>query len=231
MRIKITFDGEGLILPRAYKHILQGIIYNLVKDNDIATKLHDKDGFKYFNYSDLKGDFYTVDNDLFFNGDIYFYVSSISLDFINTIIETLNKNKNLIILNNEYKIKNIEKISFRSNSDKIRIAMISPLTVHDTILNKTVFYSPKDREFYDLINANFKRKFNIQEDKPLILNDIQGIKKIITKYKGFIIEGYIFNATLQAKNSYLRILFNCGLGCRNSSGFGMFRIVESYIWN
>ncbi len=73
-----------------------------------------------------------------------------------------------------------------------------------------------------MINENLKRKLKIFCDEDIIeFSNINNIKKVITKYKGFIIEAYNFSATIKAPKEVLSLIYDSGLGDRNSYGFGM----------
>ena len=51
--------------------------------------------------------------------------------------------------------------------------------------------------------------------------------KYVTKYKGFYLSAWLGEYQLTGPRKNLDFLYQTGLGCRNSQGFGMFEIKEN----
>ena len=85
--------------------------------------------------------------------------------------------------------------------------------------------------FYQSINGNFFRKYQAYYGVPPIsdiqmnLCDNKVPRKIVTKYKGIYITGWLGNYKISGERKYLDFLYQTGLGAKNSQGFGMFSIL------
>ena len=67
---------------------------------------------------------------------------------------------------------------------------------------------------------------HIVNDISFDVIDVRTKDKYLTKYKGYIIEGYKGIYRLQGGKEELNFLYNCGIGAKNSQGFGMFEVIK-----
>ncbi len=107
---------------------------------------------------------------------------------------------------------------------------------------KTYYYSPFDAEFSDKLNNNFIDKYtaftgNLPDGNIRIVpQKIKPADKYVTHYRKIDAETkeeieIIINAwrgiyILSGKPEHLNFLYYCGLGARNSAGFGMFEVIK-----
>lgn len=227
MRIKIScFTHIPLNVPRNYQHILQGIIYSNL-GLDVAKQLHNHDSFKNFCFSNIQGDFITEeDGSITLLNSFHFYVSSSSLVLMSTLINNLSNNDFIRVLSVPVSIVSIDQVIPKINSNSVKINMISPVTIYTTENKKTFYYSPSNPKFIEYINSNFLNKIgDTSGNTRLSLSNFTNVKKIVCKYKGFIIEAYKFKATLNGNIDDLILAYDLGLGGKNSQGFGMFEII------
>ncbi len=235
MQLKIkTILDEPLQLPVAYHHIQQAIIYKLMGD----SKLHDggysynNRVFKMFTFGPFNG------NSRIEDGKIEF-CDSVSMEF-RCALKSISEKMVLNISGNGIMIgeKNYRDVIVTSSDKKIEsediiIRMLSPITVRYTApnSNKTIYYNPGDDEFRQAVINNYKRKYNAFTEgnsAPELLFDVIDVRsedKYLTRYKDFIIEGYMGTYRLRGCCEALDFLYNVGLGSKNSQGFGMFDIV------
>jgi len=118
------------------------------------------------------------------------------------------------------------------NDSMVHIKMLSPLEVHTTDENHhSYFFTPLDKDFSIQINANFQRKWTAYTGNPpiggieLTAINVGAKDKYITTYKNMYINGWRGTYILTGNPEYLNFLYYCGLGARNSDGFGMFEII------
>ena len=50
--------------------------------------------------------------------------------------------------------------------------------------------------------------------------------KVVTTLKGIYITGWKGNYILNGSPDYLTFLYNCGIGNKNSQGFGLFELID-----
>ena len=229
MRIKITIDAKNMTIPRNYLHMIQGIIYDSLP-REYANDLHEDKKFKLFNFSLLRGDYIPVrlpneNTDLLvFLGTAELYISSVKKEFIMMLLNSFSNYGYLRFGNYLARIITIEEDVVNISEDEINVSCLSPVTIHKTVDDKTIYYNPYDEEFFDAINVNFSKKLKEDNDHLLAFSNVNNVTKVLAKYKSFIIEAYKFDCTIKADKKYLKVIMSLGLGARNSYGFGMLRI-------
>jgi len=236
MRIQVTLKPvQGpLVLPQNYQHILQGFLYQSI-DASLADKLHECK-FKGFTYSLLFGNYSldAVNHRIKFSDTVTFLVSSIRPEFILNLSLHLLQNNKFRLGDTEVLVVSVQELSFSIEEDTAKIRMLSPMTVHRTVIypngkRGTVFFSPDEPEFIDLLNHNLQSKCQAlclsNDKKQLQLTPLGKCRKVVLPYKGYTIIAYMGDYQISASNASLRFLYDVGLGDRNSSGFGMFEIL------
>ena len=229
MRIRITFNASGLVIPIHYQHIFQGMIYNLITDYSLTDEIHDSKEYKPFNFSEIMGQAKYLNGNLIFNNLASMEISSIDNQVISEIIIKLNEDRFIKIINQNYEIVEVKVLPFPNiNADYIDVKMISPVTAHKTIDNKTIYFNPLQDEFFRMLNANFTKKAKVEEN-ALEFSRIKDIKKVVVLYKNkkFIIEAYKFKCRIKATRENLIKLYQLGLGEKNAQGFGMIEIINN----
>lgn len=229
----ITFKTNNLIIPLNYHYQLQCMIYSAIRDGG-CNELHDindkEKNFKFFTFSLLSGGKYN-DKKLYFDKKMYLTVrildERVSECFEKGIRESLELYKQKIEVD---KIES-KNISFYSN--KYLIKTLSPINVDRTVDGIRISYPPSNLKYNDLINQNLKDKFKsyygeyVEDD--ISIKGVGNNKKYITLYKkdpDIYITGYTGYFILEGNSKYIEFLYYCGIGSRNSSGFGAFEIVE-----
>ncbi len=204
----------------------------------------EKRKFKLFVFSEIleKAIFEKSSKKFIFPEKITFYIASP----VNWILEQFAKNS---ILNNEFYLGS-NKVVLRSievlkypvlDKSKILIKTLSPIEVHSTLTsangkNKTYYYSPKEREFSELINKNLQKKWEAfyKEKCPYNLKIIPlrnyNYRQIILSLKKLVIKGWKGKFILEGDIPLIKFAFDAGLGSRNSLGFGMIDIIKKKIF-
>ncbi len=237
MQIHIEFSGNNIDLPISYNHTVQSMIYHALSgDQEYQSFLHntgyisDKSTFRLFTFGELKGE-YIVNN-----GRIIFK-NGFSLE-IRTVIDTLFKllNRSFYLgaafhLNNEeINVKRVICENKKTTSDRVRIKMLSPVVAKTRENNQTIYFAPSDTQFEEIINNNFCAKYKafygVEPDNKIKISNISKERKIVSKYKGIWINGYLAEMSLDGKAEYLDFLYNVGIGSNNAQGYGMFEIIE-----
>lgn len=248
MRLQLTFKpiNKNLVLPINYEEILQGFLYRSIQNLQLASFLHDqgfftgKRNFKLFTFSRLSGQFniHKENKTIEFTDRIFWRVSSV----LDELIEDLGKNflfKEKVEINGQPVLIESIKIKEFNAEDQgtYPIKMLSPLTIYQTYENahgdkKTQFYSPFDFAFSDMIEKNFKNKYEAYFQKkpkhPLKIKPLKVSRKnkVVTFYKGTIINAWTGIYQLTGPVEYIKFLYDTGLGAKNSQGFGMFELVK-----
>lgn len=241
MRLNIHIRLESpLVLPLNYQEVLQGFIYNQIPDKTYSEFLHDhgylygKRKFKLFTFSRLMGQA-KVDprrKVIRFEEELNWQVSSSLPKFIQEFGQSL-LTKDSFHLNGQPVI--IDELHYETvsvNEPICTVRMLSPITVHSTFVSETgrkttQYFSPHDPAFAHLIHENLAKKYVAHHGEPIKgiirITPVRVSKrdKVVTRFKGFIIEAW--NGLYQLEGDPKALTFACavGLGGRNSSGFGM----------
>lgn len=111
------------------------------------------------------------------------------------------------------------------------VRMVSPLTLHKSLPGgKTLFLRPDDDAFAAQLIANTAHKLaacRSTADPSVTLRPMgtRLPRKRVTQFKGIYLTGWDGNFLLDGDPETLCLLYQTGLGDRNSQGFGMFRML------
>jgi len=248
MRLNIQFSLHNLILPVNYNHIIQAFIFDLIDDTEYRSFVHNK-GFNYkkrkyklFSFSRLNGKFYLnkKEKTIEFFDKVSLKISSHDKNLINYCADSLLFKTEFELLGQKIFVEKLEFDDQEINKDKIKVKTLSPITVYSTIVEnsskKTVYFSPREDKFSQLIKENLIKKYLAYYDSDLpkdIYNDElvikevnkKGSKMIITKYKNFIIKAWDGVFEIQGNPSLLKIGYDSGFGAKNSQGFGLVEVL------
>ena len=134
----------------------------------------------------------------------------------------------LRLMSTSLKIKNINIKDSKINEKAIIIKTASPIVTKKNDMSKTLYFSPMEDEFYRLITKNacekFKSFYGYDYTHSLELISLKEPKKVVTMYKKFYITAWAGEFSLKADNDMINLLYNSGIGSKNSQGFGMFEV-------
>lgn len=247
MRIKLTFQAEkNLIIPIQYNYFLQSMIYNNIS-RELSDFLHDYGfmingrQFKLFTFSRLMGRFKMKDGKIEFTSPMSLIVASPVERFLRELAEGMLRNENLNICGQKVMLSSIsvfpglEDVDF---GEEVVIEMLSPVVAYNTVRktngSRTIYFSPWDEWFSELIRINLERKYqliygqNIQgadiKVEPLGPRDERYCK--ILQYKDTVIKGWSGIYKLRGDRRLIKVAYEAGLGSKNSQGFGCFEVVR-----
>lgn len=236
MRLKVVLGSEHLSLPINYQHILQGLIYSAFDQKKYGAFIHDKGyqldnkKFKFFVFSNLFGDYKVENNIINFDGDVYFYVSSYNLDFINKLYEYLRNNPHLSLSRNKVEVKDIEVLNLDYFDDYkiVTLHALSPIVAYITRDKYVNYFKPSSDLFEQLCINNLDDK-NMALDNPFdeiyfkILN-VSNEKKRLVNFKNSFYVSYLCDIKVKVNYYALKLIYDTGLSSKGSAGFGMMEI-------
>lgn len=113
-----------------------------------------------------------------------------------------------------------------------KIRMLSPVTVYSTLnTGRTIYFAPYNHDFRRIIKENLLKKYKAfyKEDITDIDFELYTLsdkyQKVITKYEGFIIEGWMGDFILKGSEEIIKLAYDTGIGAKNSQGFGCFELL------
>lgn len=248
MQMCINMEFSILKLPRNYNHVLQAVLLRWLNDRNYSRFLHDvgykyeKRAYKLFAFSSLYGDFTSLKetNEIVYKSSARFVVSCVEDRFMEYLAENFIKNDHIVILNQNVYVSKVEVWDDDVNKEVV-VRTVSPVTVYSTIENEngkkfTKYYSPNDLEIEEKLKENLHRKYiayygYTPSGEISIKNIGQVPKKAIINYKGTIIEAWKTDFLLSGEPELIKFALNCGIGSKNSQGFGCIVLKDRWRFN
>jgi len=220
-----------------YKHTLQGFIYSAIKESGFFD-IHDIPKFKFFCFSDIfpSGDFK--------EGKIKnLIISSPNKKLISCIFGFIRKRGGSPLRFNNFQIR-VAELKMFDIGLKSRFISGSPIVLYKDNINDIYFSFRRDKDmgfFLSRLKENALKKYNAYYDDEFDLEgpifDRLEFKKEVAvrnfkKGSEFIIIGNVWNL-LEKKEikkderNFYKFIMDCGLGEKNSMGFGFINPVKS----
>ena len=241
MQIKIYLENPSeLRLPMDYGYRLSSAVYRLAaSDGEYSAFLHDmgygEDGrrYKLFTYSPLVGHYRIEGRSIVFDGDISFEVRSISKRFCGAVRASLMSNGCVKLMDTVLRVKMVECGDNAPYVPEAELRTLSPIVVSSSADGKTVYCSPEDDRWEEMVNATLSRKFAAAYDttppSAVKLTLCGKPKKVVTRVKGIWVTAYHARFGLSAHPQVTAFLYETGIGSKNSQGFGMIELIDSPI--
>lgn len=117
-------------------------------------------------------------------------------------------------------------------NDHARIRMLSPITIYSTLSTQsggryTYYYSPFEPQFSALIGDNLMKKHLLihgyspeKQYFSITPLKVEEDDMKITRYKGFIVKGWMGEYELHGTPTLLQVALDAGLGAKNPQGYG-----------
>ena len=246
MRIKISLQSNDPIqLDYQYPLQLRALIYHLLP-NEYASFLHDtgfqwqKRSFKLFAFSRIFGkrihDYHIKTKPLVFERKIHFFLSSPINQILEYVANESLKRDGLKLSNNHVFLKSIEVEKPIIFPEKIKIRMLSPMTIRSTLLTgdgkkKSYYYNPYENEFSELMRKNLEKKYLLVYKQSIdgelkITPSGRNKERILKGDRDFIIKAWDGYYELAGTPELIQLSYDTGLGEKNSLGLGMWEMVE-----
>ncbi len=235
MKITITMKpGEEFSIPLSYHYQVQSMLYNLLKgEPKYADFLHESGfgtGFRLFTFGEFGGEYHIGGNQMIISGKISLEVRSPLTEFCQILKKTLLDNEEVRLFDRTLEVKMIETDNKMISEDFVKIKTLSPIVARFNQKDApTVYYSPEQAEFADLIRRNLIVKyktFSGIENDNFSFHYTGGAKRVVTQYKGTWVNAYHLNAELSGDPELIDFAYQTGLGSRSAQGFGMVEVVK-----
>ena len=237
MRILLSLKSlQNYQINFEYHHKIQGFIYSLLR-NTKFDQLHDKQGFKFFCFSNI----YKPKDSNHHN----LIISSPDQDFVDVIVSQLNKvsgNHIPVEIGGLFELIKIVKIPEKNLTFPLHVISQSPIIIRipvkryegkvtNTASYKSIYWRsdhPVDL-FINSLETNLKKKFEDftgQSFKGSIFEKLDFKKQVSTKIivsdSKVPVIGSLWSLVFSRMTSipFQKFVLDCGLGQRNSLGFG-----------
>ncbi len=237
--LELGYNGK-LSLPIQYNYQVQGFLYANITEQ-LGEFLHDegfvhgKRSFKMFTFSRLRGEYERKGDRIEFRSPIRLTISSPYERFMEEFANTLLKREELELGGGKIYVASIRIHPEPEIGAEITVKTLSPVVVYSTVhtsdgKKKTYYYSPYEKEFEDLVDKNLRKKYEAFYAKEagarrLKLEVVGRPGEKIVKYRGTVIKGWMGRFILKGDKKLLKLGYDCGIGSKNSQGFGMVEVV------
>jgi len=244
LKLKFLSEEDYIQLPLHHNTTLQGMLYKSLPP-PLSAFLHEigffynRRSFKLFTFSKIHSEKFVILNKsntkkVRYKTPITLQISSGVADITKNWGETFLKKHKIKLGKNNLYLESIEVIPQPKFSENMVIRTLSPITVYRTFQNGKKYYryySPHEEDFQKLISENLRKKYEILSGKniekfPLEIKPAGKVKKILFKYKDFPIEGYEGVFKIKTDPDMFKVIYDTGLGAKNSQGFGMIEVVS-----
>ena len=239
--LTIHFEAEEILrLPLAKFDLLQGVFYQLVRsgNSELAAALHDAAGgrqFKRFCFTDLHGRGSVREKTVSFSGPLSWEIRSMDDAVIDAIYEALCRNGRFEIHKTPCRVIFLREQSSRAlfGAGIMLVSMDTPITVYETAEDgRRTFLAPTDEGFYTAVENNLRRKYQAiygrEPDSGIEFRrkPDADFRKCVTFYSGAPVTAYYGSFLLTAPGDVCDIAYYCGIGAKNSQGFGTIRFLK-----
>ncbi len=238
MQLVLTLSAEYISLPVNNRPLIHGLIYHALSEcREYQDELHNADphsrSFKGFTFCLRPSGLYRIeDHMLICSGAVHLEIRSIHPMMITYLYHHFMSCSTISIGDQLLNMKSCQIFDRHIRQTEITVRMASPAVAYTTLENRhTLFYTPEDTEFYHSIIVNALRKNEFyRPDKAAefqIAPDLnKPFKKQFSTFKRTYIEGWFADLILSGTPELLDILYQAGLGAKNSEGYGMFDILD-----
>jgi len=241
MELRISSSKERIVLPLDYNYYLQSFLYNSISP-ELASFLHDKGfehekrSFRMFTFSRLMGRYEIKEGRITFTMPVRLVISSPLDRFVSELANTMLTSKGLKLCGEDIDVEELSVLERPEIKSRMRIRMVTPLVAYSTLLTpdgrkKTYYYNPSEPEFTELTDNNLRKKHEAFYGKAprarkLSLRPLGRPEEKIVRYRDNVIKGYTGTFLMDGNRRLLELAYDCGLGSKNSQGFGMFEVLH-----
>ena len=237
MQLLLTLSaGAPFTLPINYQQLIHGMIYRaLSRDGAYSGPLHDAHqnsgdsrAFKGFSFSSLQGAYTVAGRSIRFDGSASLEVRSVDPRLVQLLAQYVRAEGAIVLGAERLSVLRCETADRHVLESALAVRMLTPAVAYRTDESRhTVFFQPDEDAFYESLVRNAARKSSFfQPQVPFqlrirSLND--GLpKKRLSHFKKTYITGWLGNYLLEGTPEVIDLLYQTGLGAKNSEGFGMF---------
>lgn len=239
--LNLTSEKENFIrLPRANLHMFQSLLYKIMPA-ETASFLHDEgysSGEKMLKLfamswpeSAERPEF--IPDAILFPLPLTLTISTPIAETMSAIVHGAVIERKLRIGNNYMKCSSVVVKQYFADRESITVKTLSPVTCYRRIMLEkrpyTEYFSPDMPEFEEFINRNLRSKFralyqtdDAPKDKVHVtpLGDIYERAAMHKPEARVPVKGWSGRFQLEGPRELLQAALDCGLGAKNSSGWG-----------
>ncbi len=232
--LHITFrTPRPIILPLAYNELVQGLLYSCWRDG--MPQLHDggfgEQGMRLFTFGPLRGKA-SIDakkRTIRFERFVELEVRTPVEDLLDELAGQLATRGVVRIGAHELQVVNLECCDRLLFPRQAKVTMLSAVVAERGLEDgHATPLAPTDEGWIDYVRTNACHKaaaLGLTCSQELqVIPLAETLRKRVTRFKGTYVTGWVGDLIIACDPQLLATLYCCGLGAKNSQGFGMFRI-------
>lgn len=235
MQLKLKFNLDSpLEIPMNYKYQVQSALFSKLEEIGASEFWHssgfgEAEIFKLFVPGPLTGNFTANNEDkkLIFEDSISLEIRSPLFEFCDDLQRSFELNSDFKLFDRKLSLAEMALTNYHINTESANFRTVTPiLVITKTDGRQLQFISPDDERFTQKLIDNFEKKFRAlyEEEPPQIeIKVIEPGRQVVSKYKAAVLVAHHCLLNIKAPPQALEFIYNCGLGNRNSQGFGMIR--------
>jgi CRISPR-associated endoribonuclease Cas6 len=256
IKVTLEPTRQEFTLPVNYMYPLSAVVYKIFSSGseEVAKWLHEE-GFKdssgknlkLFNFSQLKFEKYQIQQDsIRCYGNCSFVMSSpVETELIETFVQGIFRCQEISIGNRKYssyfRIKEVEIQKPMEFSNECIFRTMTPITVSTIGIHNekpSIHYIfPNEEAFTEGIVKNLLKKYKMVKGSDYtgelnvaVLNPDNTRSKLITIKESTAeetkVKGFLIDINVNAEPLMMQVLYNCGVGEKNSGGWGMLTLLS-----
>jgi CRISPR-associated endoribonuclease Cas6 len=219
------------LLDFNYQHMLASTFYDLLKGTDYEG-LHDEKSYKYFGFSRLYVDsLRTTKEGIHLQGAATLWYTTPDQKLLQTVVSSLENRNSITVGGMDFRIVSVsEPYSYRTVREEDTFITMSPVLLRKTIDKdgqlKQWELSPDDNDFSKVLVEKLKRKYHEYSGADgcdLEVISIWDVSKKSIRVVDIWHRCYYMKVRMKGSPDLLTFVYDCGLGEKNSMGFGMVR--------
>ena len=236
MQLHISLAASSFVLPINYRPLLHGQIYRAMADDpEYSARLHglNPDGvnsrpFKGFTFSPLRGSYTVNGNTIRFLQQAFLEIRSVDPALIHLLCRHFSRAGSMILGTEKIAVSACEITDGHLHTDRAAIRMISPAVAYITDESRhTAYFRPDDERFYAALLRNAERKNSAFQPRVPFRLSIRSLngglpRKQFSRFKKTYITGWFGRYLLEGSPDVIDLLYQAGLGAKNSEGYGLF---------
>ena len=242
MRIRLAIRCKpGTFLPFNYNAFANAMILEKIKfaDSEYAQEIHDSRGFKFFTFSNIQISQRKVDKErgglVILSDTVSLFLSSPRERFIKAFLSGILSRPRIILGSAEFELEGAMALAqpgFLTGRAVFRT--MTPI-VASTMREmggklRTWDLMPHDTQFYNNIRNNMLSKYKelygkLLEDTTMRIKVIKQLRPKRIRVKNEFHVGCMMVFEASGSRELLELAYECGIGERNSMGFGMVEVI------
>lgn len=251
MHISLVFSAKSNLyirLPCNNHNLLQAMVYGLLEDPALAAFLHDrgyvqgKRHFKLFCFSRIFGGgaIRRERNHILIPLPLRLMIASPVREILENLANGSLTKRCIRLGNNLLECTGVTMQNPVVEGNEVLVRTLSPILCYSTMSKAdgspfTVYHTPWDSDFTEQIEGNLRKKFALSHPGEVVpegvvtLERVSKVRQRIDFFRmddRYPLKGWDGVFRLRGPKALLQTAVDCGLGSKNSAGFGCVEIAE-----